>query len=104
MPRKRWRPRSTASRKPMRRAREAIDIFLQPGEYYVGAAGCRIRTLLGSCVSVTLWHPVMRIGAMSHFLLAERSGGRVFEIDGRYGEEAMWLMLRELVRADVDPT
>lgn len=88
----------------MRRDREAIDIFLQPGEYYVGDAGCRIRTLLGSCVSVTLWHPVMRIGAMSHFLLAERSGGRVFEIDGRYGEEAMWLMLRELVRADVDPT
>ncbi len=88
----------------MRRATDAIDVFLQPGEYYVGDAGCRIRTLLGSCVSVTLWHPAMRVGAMSHFLLAERGAGPVLALDGRYGEEAMWLMLRELVRADVDPT
>ena len=88
----------------MRGATDAIDIFLQPGEFYVGDAGCRIRTLLGSCVTVTLWHPAMRIGAMSHFLLAERGAGPVLAIDGRYGEEAMWLMLRELVRADVDPT
>ena len=87
----------------MLRDRAAIDIILQPGEYYVGDADCRIRTLLGSCVSVTLWHPAMRVGAMSHFLLAERGGGGVFALDGRYGEEAMWLMLRELVRADVDP-
>ncbi len=87
----------------MDRDRDGIDIFLQPGEYYVGDADCRIRTLLGSCVSVTLWHPARRIGAMSHFLLAERSAGGVSEFDGRYGEEAMWLMLRELVRADVDP-
>ena len=87
----------------MLRDRAAIDIFLQPGECYVGDADCRIRTLLGSCVSVTLWHPAMRIGAMSHFLLAERGAEGAFALDGRYGEEAMRLMLRELVRAGVDP-
>ena len=87
----------------MHRDKQAIDIFLQPGEYFVGDAGCRIRTLLGSCVSVTLWHPRLRVGAMSHFLLASRGATRKFELDGRYGEEAMSLMLRELVRADVEP-
>lgn len=77
-----------------------IDIFLQPGEYFVGDADYRIRTLLGSCVSITLWHPALRIGAMSHFLLSSRnSRGQIAEPDGRYGDEALWLMARELERA-----
>lgn len=88
----------------MRRATDVIEIFLQPGEYYVGDADYRIRTLLGSCVSVTLWHRAKRVGAMSHFLLAERGAGPNLANDGRYGEEAIWLMLRELVRVKVDPT
>jgi chemotaxis protein CheD len=31
-----------------------------------------IRTVLGSCVSITLWHPVKRVGGMCHFLLPTR--------------------------------
>jgi len=79
-----------------------MEIFLQPGEHFVGDADFRVRTLLGSCVSVTLWHPAKRIGAMSHFLLASRSE-QVTQIDGRYGDEAMQLMLRELAAAGVSP-
>lgn len=82
---------------------KAIDIFLQPGEYFVGDADYRIRTLLGSCVSMTLWHPVRRIGAMSHFLLAQRGSAGGPWPDARYGEEAMELMLDELARAQVAP-
>lgn len=82
----------------------AIDIFLQPGEYFVGDADYRIRTLLGSCVSITLWHPTLRIGAMSHFLLSSRGAGRGAALDARYGEEVMSLMLSELERAKVRPT
>jgi chemotaxis protein CheD len=80
-----------------------IEIFLQPGEYYVGGAACRIRTLLGSCVSITLWHPARRIGAMSHFLLAHRGGEVTSEMDGRYAEEATALMLEGLGREQVVP-
>jgi chemotaxis protein CheD len=97
---------------------KVIDIFLQPGEYFVGDADYRIRTLLGSCVSITLWHPARRIGAMSHFLLSRRGPATVpalfaplaphlphpLEVmDARYGEEAMDLMLAELRRARVAP-
>ncbi len=78
-----------------------IDFFLQPGEHFVGDATCRISTLLGSCVSITLWHPERRIGAMSHFLLSSRRAGAVEELDGRYAEEAMSLMLRDLARESV---
>ena len=53
----------------------AIDVFLMPGEHFVGDARHRIRTLLGSCVSITLWHPQRRVGAMSHFLLTVGDNG-----------------------------
>jgi len=81
-----------------------IDVFLQPGEYFVGQDGYRIRTVLGSCVSMTLWSPLQRIGAMSHFLLASRGGapgGLPIGLDAKYGDEALDLMLHELGRMKV---
>jgi len=92
-------------RSPAPEAQPQIDVFLKPGEYFVGDDTHRIRTLLGSCVSVTLWCPLRRVGAMSHFLLARR--GRAARmpagLDGRYGDEALRLMLDELARSDVLP-
>lgn len=87
----------------MRSKRSVIDVFLQPGDYFVGGADHRLRTLLGSCVSITLWHPAAQIGAMSHFLLARRQAAPESGLDGRYGEEALWLMLQELRAAGVAP-
>lgn len=81
-----------------------IELFLRPGEYFVGNEDYRIRTLLGSCVSITLWHPDLRIGAMSHFLLSMRGFNPSQELDGRYGEESLSLMLHELERAEVRST
>ena len=78
---------------------DVIDIFLQPGDFFVGDAAFRVRTLLGSCVSITLWHRASAIGAMSHFLLPGRasSGGP----DGRYAADAMDLMVADLRRQGV---
>ena len=73
---------------------DVIDIFLQPGDYFVGDASFRVRTLLGSCVSITLWHQRSAIGAMSHFLLPGRSS--TGEPDARYAEDALALMLADL--------
>lgn len=89
----------------MRYSANLIDVFLQPGEYFVGDANYRIRTLLGSCVSITLWHPRRRIGAMSHFLLSSRMPNDALSrsLDGRYAEESMHLMLQELGRLKVAP-
>jgi chemotaxis protein CheD len=80
-----------------------MDVFLQPGEVFVGDEGYRMRTLLGSCVSITLWHPQQRVGAMSHFLLASRGTPHTAEPDGRYGDEALQIMLNELNRTRVEP-
>lgn len=74
-----------------------IDIFLQPGEFYFGDPETRIRTLLGSCVAITLWHPRLRIGGMCHYLLPMRRGRLPgAQPDGRYAEDAIKLFMDEL--------
>ncbi|NHZ37036.1 chemotaxis protein CheD [Massilia sp. CCM 8692] len=78
-----------------------MDVFLQPGDFFVGDARFRLRTLLGSCVSITLWHPRSRIGAMSHFLLPGRGKGGA--PDARYGNDALDLMLAGLRAQGVAP-
>jgi chemotaxis protein CheD len=85
-------------------APDPIEIVLWPGEHFVGDARHRICTLLGSCVSITLWHPKYRIGAMSHFLLPSRKGHAPRELDGRYGEEVICIMLAKLAALRVDPS
>ncbi len=73
-----------------------IDIFLMPGDYFVGDGRYRVRTLLGSCVSITLWHPALRIGAMSHFLLpghGRRGSDRPADKPGMYAADAMQLLM-----------
>lgn len=81
----------------MHRIEGLIDIFLQPGEFFVADAEYQMRTMLGSCVSITLWHPFKRVGAMSHFLLPTRGSlAGPEELDARYGDEAMDLMVAEL--------
>jgi chemotaxis protein CheD len=80
-----------------------IEIFLQPGEFYFGDANTRIRTILGSCVSITMWHPQRHIGAMCHYMLASRPGRKFHRLDGKYGEDAILMFLQEAVRQDTNP-
>lgn len=97
---------STLVARPLTQAQpQRVDVFLQPGEYFVGDGAHRVRTLLGSCVSVTLWSPHHRVGAMSHSLLAARGrpAAGATALDGRYGDEALQLMLAELACCGVAP-
>lgn len=76
-----------------------IEIFLQPGELWFGDQGTRIRTLLGSCVAVTLWHPERRIGGMCHFMLPSRIRPQGAHLDGRYADEALELLVQDIHKA-----
>ena len=84
----------------MKKPEHTVDIFLQPGEVYFGGRDTRIRTLLGSCVAITMWHPGMLAGGMCHYMLPIAPGGRRNNtLDGRYADEAMALMLQEIRNA-----
>lgn len=80
----------------MRKPDGVIEIFLQPGEHYFGDRYTRIRTVLGSCVSLVFWHPRELIGGMCHYMLPSRGCRARGGPDGRYADEAVALMLAEI--------
>lgn len=86
----------------MKKPPHVIEIFLQPGEWYFGDRDTRIRTVLGSCVSLTAWHPRLKIGGMCHYMLPSR-GATTLAPDGRYADEAFALLLREIRSAGTRP-
>lgn len=86
----------------------AMEIFLQPGDLWFGDDETRVRTILGSCVALTLWHPERRIGGMCHYMLparpaADRAADKAADLDGRYGDEALEMLLQELSAAGTRP-
>jgi chemotaxis protein CheD len=78
-------------------------VNLMPGQMYFGAHAQSVKTLLGSCVAITLWHPQRHIGGMCHFLLPSRSGAHGAARDGRYGNEAVEAMVEQLMRHGTRP-
>jgi len=74
-------------------------VTLHAGEYCFDSAGTHVHTLLGSCISITIWHPGLCIGGMCHFALArpiERASGT--ELDPRYAEDCIELFKRSVDR------
>jgi chemotaxis protein CheD len=99
----------------MKKPAHLDEVVLQPGQWWFGGGATRLRTVLGSCVAVTLWHPKWRIGGMCHYMLPERGNapldvplvaerdrhaGRIDARgdDGRYGDEALAQLVREVER------
>lgn len=82
----------------------SAEIFLHPGQYFFGDDRHVVRTLLGSCVSVTMWHPARHLGGMCHLMLPERASARMIgKLDGRYGHEAMLWLFQEITRHETNP-
>ncbi|HWR76874.1 MAG TPA: chemotaxis protein CheD [Thiobacillus sp.] len=87
----------------LKKPSHVTEITLQPGELWFGGENTRIRTILGSCVAVTLWHPRWRIGGMCHYMLPGRIRRMGSEQDGRYGDEALDLLVKEMKAAHSHP-
>ena len=71
-----------------------LDIHI--GGVAASAEPCIMRTVLGSCVSVCLHDPVLRIGGINHFLLpGEKSETGLAT---RFGVHAMELLINTIMR------
>jgi chemotaxis protein CheD len=69
------------------------ELFIHPGDWYFGGEHRKVRTLLGSCVALTVWHPRLQIGGMCHYLLPKPP--LVLDkgtLDPRYGIHALQLL------------
>ena len=83
---------------------DAMDIFLQPGEMFFGDTQTRIRTLLGSCIAISMWHPIRRVGGMAHCLLPTADfDRRSMTPDARYVDDAILMLFREAMRERLNP-
>ena len=104
----------------MKKTAHTVDIFLQQGGVYFGDRDTHIRTVLGSCVAITMWHPHLLIGGMCHYMLPSRHprGQKLHgcirnspigfpsrratdkkEFNGKYADEALELMFTEIQRS-----
>ena len=86
--------RRRAVRPPSAAPEEGAQVYLLPGEWWFGSRVRSVSTLLGSCVAITLWHPRWRLGGMCHFLLPKRHRPPNAPLDGRFGDEAVELLLQ----------
>jgi chemotaxis protein CheD len=84
--------------------KDIVEVLLEPGEFYFGDRSTRIRTLLGSCVAISLWHPRALIGGMCHYMMP---GGHPATdpqpLNGRYAADAVEMFLREVAEAGTMP-
>lgn len=77
-------------------------MHIHPGEYFISTRDV-IYTILGSCVSVVLYSAKSKIGGMNHFMLPAASDLNVVknDISGRYGVNAMELLINALMKEGV---
>lgn len=79
-------------------------INLQPGDVYFSQpfendTTKTLKTILGSCVAVTIWHSESKTAGMCHYLLAqEADSSKVTQVmqKYRYGEEALNYLLKKM--------
>lgn len=56
---------------------------------------CSITTILGSCISVCLWDPILRVGGMNHFLLPFWNGEGLQT--PKYGNVAIPMLIEKMI-------
>jgi chemotaxis protein CheD len=83
---------------------KATVAVLRPGDYYIGAAGEVLGTLLGSCVAACIRDARLAIGGMNHFMLPTQQAEGPYDAAGsawpatRFGDVAMECLIGELLR------
>lgn len=75
-------------------------VYLKPGDIYFSLRPSVVTTVLGSCVSVTMFSPEHGCGAICHAVLPE---GRDPGAACRYVDSAIKRMLRSFERRGIDP-
>jgi chemotaxis receptor (MCP) glutamine deamidase CheD len=78
------------------------EIVLHVGEVRASREAVVLGTLLGSCVAVCLYDPIVRVGGMNHFALPARNSGEQAGPPARFGSNAMPQLLAALVALGAD--
>ena len=74
-------------------------IYLNPGELLVAEDPVMVTTVLGSCVSVTLFNPRLKIGAISHAVLPSGASHQ----PGKFVDSSIQYMLGYFKQRKIEP-
>ena len=79
-------------------------VTIYPGEFFATFGDELIYTVLGSCISITLFDEKNKFGGMNHFMFANTNKDGLADdgLQGRYGEYAIKLLLEELLKHGAD--
>lgn len=80
-----------------------IPVFLRPGGLHIAQEPTVVTTVLGSCVSVTLFTPLLRVGAICHALLPAGCGAASDPDGFRYLDRAVFHMVEQLKGLGIRP-
>jgi chemotaxis protein CheD len=88
------------ARRQLDRETGVMHVKLGPGDYYVTKSPNEMLvTILGSCVAVCMRDPLVGVGGMNHFLLAESESGEWGGVNAatRYGNHAMETLINDII-------
>jgi len=70
-------------------------LYLFPGSVFVNKVPHVIDTVLGSCISVTLFDPVLKFGSINHFMLPVWNGEGT--ASNKYGDIAIPHLIKKML-------
>jgi len=73
---------------------EKLQHFLYPANLFANHKPHIITTILGSCVSVCLWDPLLRLGGMNHYMLPLWNGEGL--ASPKYGNIAIQRLIEKM--------
>ncbi len=74
-------------------------VCVRSGHIAVSSSSAVLDTLLGSCVAVCLFDPLIHVGGMNHILLPAGAGD---DRNARFGVHAMELLINRLMQMDAN--
>jgi chemotaxis protein CheD len=67
---------------------------LKPGELFASKNPYKVKTLLGTCVSIVLYDQALKIGGLNHFMLPNGKPDR--ELPAKYATQAFSILLKKM--------
>jgi len=76
------------------------NVFLHPGEMVLAVEPTVAVTVLGSCVSITLFHPRLRVGAICHAILPDGD----IATPGKFVKQSVSYMIDQFTGLKINPS
>jgi chemotaxis protein CheD len=72
-----------------------LAVYLHPGQVFVSPDPAEVTTILGSCVAVCVFDPVLRLGGTNHYLLPHWVGNG--SSSARFGNVAVRSLIEKML-------